>query len=73
MTPTGPNGEPSDLVEVTGVGTVPKCPRCDRKGPLDALWLGQTKWPNIAIICGEPCGIYWAIGNAPADLVEVIP
>jgi len=71
-----PNNEFGEAYEtkVSGVGTVKECPTCKRAGPIDALWLGDgNKWPNIAIICGKPCGIFWGLANLPPDdLVEIV-
>jgi len=60
--------------KVSGVGTVKECPSCKRTGPIDALWLGDgNKWPNIAVICGKPCGIFWGLASLPPDnLVEIV-
>jgi len=71
-------GVSSRPVEVSGVGTYPKCPNCGRDGPVDALTLGNgAEWPNVVVVCGRlhgvGCGVWWALTpNRPLDLRTVV-
>lgn len=72
VTPDHELGE-SRTLPVNGIGTVGECPVCKRQGPIDALWIGNgTEWPNIAVICGRPCGIYWALSALPPDNLVLV-
>ena len=69
---------PSRAVEVTGAGTLPECPNCGRKGPLDVLTVGDgATWPNMVVVCGRSpskggCGVYWCLTPVrPHDLRSV--
>lgn len=69
---------PSRAVKVSGVGTLPECPNCGRKGPLDVLTLGDgTSWPNMVVICGwtpaaKGCRLFWCMSPVrPHDLRSV--
>lgn len=71
VTPNGENS-PSREVAVKGIGTVPNCPSCGRKGPIDALTLGDgVTWPNMVVICGIVgdigCGLYWSLTPTRLD------
>lgn len=68
----------SRAVDVTGVGTYPECPNCGRKGPVDALMLGDgATWPNVVVVCGRlhdvGCGMWWGLTpNRPLDYRPVV-
>jgi len=70
-------GVDSRKVTVTGTGTYESCPNCGRKGPVDALTLGDgTDWPNVVVVCGRlpnaGCGLFWAIVPQPPHDLKLL-
>lgn len=70
-------GIESREVSVTGIGTVKKCPNCGRKGPIDALTLGDgSVWPNLVIVCGKigsnGCGLFWSLSPEIPDNIHTL-